>query len=222
MIRSIFATLLGMSLLLFGMPAVSCAADALLADIQRTYDAMQRFSGDFTQELQHLESGSVERRQGVLIFEKPLRIRWETAAPYTELLLATDNEVWDYLPDEEVAYRYGLDVVEDSSSILKVITGQSRLDTDFDVEREADRDGLVVYRLYPKNPTTQLVEAVLQFEPTTKLLRQAEIVDFYGNTNRITFTRLTPGAKIPAGTFRFTPPEGISVEDRRGQPMEQH
>ena len=222
MIRSIFATLLGMCLLLAGMPSTVAAADAMLTDIQRTYDAMQRFNGEFTQELQHLESGGVERRQGVLTFEKPLRIRWETAEPFTELLLATDNDVWDYLPDEEVAYRYGLDVVKDSSSILKVITGQSRLDTDFDVEREADRDGLAVYRLYPKNPTTQLVEAVLQFDPSTKLLRQAEIVDFYGNTNRITFTRMTPNAKIPAGTFQFTPPEGISVEDRRGQPIEQH
>ena len=221
MIRSIFVTLLGLCLLV-GTPVTSAAADAMLADIQRTYDTMQRFSGDFIQELQHLESGAVERREGVLVFEKPLRIRWETKAPFPELLLATDNEVWDYLPDEEVAYRYGLDVVKDSSSILKVVTGQSRLDTDFDVEREADRDGLIVYRLYPKNPTTQLVEAVLQFEPSTKLLRQADIVDFYGNTNRITFTKLTPNVNIPANAFRFTPPDGISVEDRRGQAMEQH
>lgn len=67
----------------------------------------------------------------------------------------------DYLPDEELAYQYSPEVVHDSRSIIQVITGQSRLDKDFTVEAEPDDNGLAVLRLYPKDPSPQLVEALL-------------------------------------------------------------
>ena len=40
-----------------------------------------------------------------------------------------------------------------------------------------------------------------------------EILDFYGNTNEVALTSLTPDASIKAGTFQFTPPQGITVEN---------
>ena len=191
------------------------AADPLIAEIQNTYEKMKTFTGSFTQELKHRETGSTERRTGTLIFKKPLSVRWETVSPFPELLVINSNEVWDYLPDEELAYRHNRNVVHGSKSIIQVVTGQSRLDKDFDVEREADQNGLAVLRLYPKEPSTQLVEALLIVDPATKLLRSAETVDFYGNINRITFSRLTPNAPAPAESFTFTPPKGVTIEDRR-------
>ncbi len=191
------------------------AADPLIAEIQNAYEKMKTFSGSFTQELKHRETASSERRTGTLLFKKPLFVRWETASPFPELLVINTNEVWDYLPDEEVAYRHNHNAVHGSKSIIQVVTGQSRLDKDFDVEREADQNGLAVIRLYPKEPSTQLVEALLAVDPATKLLRSAETVDFYGNINRITFSQLTPNAPAPAEAFSFTPPKGVTVEDRR-------
>ena len=43
-------------------------------------------------------------------------------------MVITDKDVWDYLPDEELAYQYSPEVADDSRSIIQVITGQSRLD----------------------------------------------------------------------------------------------
>ncbi|MEG2005104.1 MAG: outer-membrane lipoprotein carrier protein LolA, partial [Bilophila sp.] len=162
-------------------------------------------------------SGSEESRKGVLDFEKPLNIRWETKAPHAELLVVTAQDVWDFLPDEELAYRYAPDVVQDSRSILQVVTGQTRLDKDFTVTPEKDQDGFAVLRLYPKEPSTQLVEAVLWVDTTTHLIKRAQILDFYGNTNEVTFSSLTPNAPIKPGTFQFTPPKGTTVEDLTNQ-----
>lgn len=201
-------------------PQASSASgsDPLVGAMQQRYQDLRSFSGEFTQTLTHQESGSVEQRKGTLIFQKPFRLRWETVKPDPELLVVTEKEVWDYLPDEELAYRYSPEVVQDSRSVIQVITGQSRLDKDFSVSRQKDENGLAVLRLYPKEPTPQLVEAVLWIDPQSKLIRRAQITDFYSNKNDIVFTGLTPGADAPSGAFAFTPPPGITVEDLKDNP----
>lgn len=200
-------------LLVSGMPASAAEPASIAEAMQKQYESMKSFTATFTQRLVHQESDSEETRKGILDFEKPLNIRWETKAPHAELLVVTAKDVWDYLPDEELAYRYAPEVVQDSRSILQVVTGQTRLDKDFSVESEKDQDGLAVLRLYPKEPSTQLVEAILWVDKTTNLIKQAQILDFYGNTNEVTFASLTPNAPIKADAFAFTPPKGTTVED---------
>ena len=129
------------ALLLISVGASHAAAPAITGEMQKKYESMQSFTAEFTQRLVHQESGSEETRQGTLAFQKPLRVRWETKAPHAELLVITDKDVWDYLPDEELAYQYSPEVVHDSRSIIQVITGQSRLDKDFTVEAEPDDNG---------------------------------------------------------------------------------
>lgn len=210
---------LGVAALLLLAPAAHAAepANILTSLIQKRYEAMHSFSAAFTQVLTHAESGAEERRTGRLLFAKPFRLRWETGAPGPETLVINEKEVWDYVPDEETAYRYAPEVAADSASLVKVVTGQSRLDQDFSVERQADENGLAVLRLYPKEPSAQVVEAVLWAEKTSGLIRRVRILDFYGNANDITFTRLTPDAPASDSAFRFTPPAGVEVEDLQGQ-----
>ncbi len=205
------------TLLLLSAGASFAAAPAITGEMQKKYETMQSFTADFTQRLLHQESGAEEVRQGTLSFQKPLRVRWETKAPHAELLVITDTEVWDYLPDEELAYQYSPDVVRDSRSIIQVITGQTRLDKDFSVESEPDDNGLAVLRLYPKDPSPQLVEAILWVNKDTKLIRKAQILDFYGNTNEVSLTGLKPDAAIKADAFQFAPPKGITVENLKDQ-----
>ena len=207
---SLFAC--AVSLLLASGPTFA-AAPGITAEMQQKYESMKSFTATFSQRLVHQESGSEEKRTGTLAFEKPLNIRWETNKPHAELLVVTSQQVWDYLPDEELAYQYSPDVVKDSRSIIQVVTGQSRLDKDFSVEAEPDEGGLAVLRLYPKDPTPQMVEAILWIDKNTKLIKKTQILDFYGNINEVTLETLTPNAAITPSTFQFTPPKGIEVEN---------
>lgn len=189
--------------------------------LQSAYAAMKGFRARFTQELTHQESGTTETRRGVLLFQKPLLVRWETETPNQELLLVTDKEIWNWLPDEELAYKYSLELARDSRSVIMVVTGQSPLNKDFDVERMPDEGGLIHLLLYPKDPAPQLTEAQLWLDPKTSLIKRALVMDFYGNTNQITFDSLTPDAPLQASDFAFTPPAGTEVEDHTdgSQPM---
>ena len=212
-LRILFCAFLILGLFVQGASAADISAT--VKNMQTAYAGMQSFRADFTQQLLQRESGVVEKRQGVILFQKPLRVRWETAEPHAELLMVTDKEIWNYLPDEELAYRYSRALAEDSRSLIQVITGQSALSRDFDVEsaQSADDGNLVHLLLYPKEPTTELTEAQIWLDPSTSLIRRVMVMDFYGNSNTLELQNLKPHASVADKDFQFTPPRGTEVED---------
>lgn len=191
----------------------------ILNKTQEAYASMQTFRADFIQKLTQKETGTEQDRQGSIVFKKPLFVRWETAAPNAELLLVNDREIWNYLPDEELAYRYSREIAEDSRSVIQVITGQSSLDKDFDVQNiDSEKGGLLHLVLFPKEPSTEMTEVQLWIEQSSGLIRRARIMDFYGNTNDIELVKIKAGAAVADSDFKFTPPEGVEVEDHIERP----
>ena len=205
----IFALTAGLILM-----AAAAQASDIANTIQARYEKLRTFSATFEQTLTHKESGSVEKRQGNLLFQKPLLIRWQTDKPHEETLVVTNKEIWDYLADEEIAYRYPLELVRDSRTIIQVITGQAALTKDFDVKEAGTENGLAKLHLYPKEAAPQMVEALLWVEPATGYIRRASIIDFYGNSNDVRFTQFKPDTSLKASDFTFTAPKGVEVEDR--------
>lgn len=193
----------------------SVRADDLTQMIQRHYSGMTSFAADFAQTLTHKESGSVEKRRGKLLFAKPLRINWQTSSPRAERLVITNKSIWNYIPDEAIAYRYNPNLIQGATTILQVITGQADLMRDFDVKRVGLENSLQHLKLYPKNPTTQLVEADIWVDPLSGVIRKSKSVDFYGNGNAIEFTSYKENISVRDSAFAFTPPKGVEVEDRR-------
>ena len=194
--------------------AATAQASDIANTIQARYEKLRTFSATFEQTLTHKESGSVEKRQGSLLFQKPLLIRWQTDKPHEETLVVTNKEIWDYLADEEIAYRYPLELVRDSRTIIQVITGQAALTKDFDVKEAGQENGLAKLHLYPKEAAPQMVEALLWVEPATGYIRRASIIDLYGNSNDVRFTQFKPDTSLKASDFTFTAPKGVEVEDR--------
>lgn len=200
----------------------SFAADAgLINKIQSAYKQINAFEADFDQTLTHRESGSKEKRKGRIAFQKPLLIRWETAKPHEETLVVNSKEVWDYLPDEKLAYRYGPEVAQDSRSIIQVLTGQARLDKDFDVKRLGSENGLAKLQLFPRDPGPQMVEATVWVDPASGAIQRANVIDFYGNSNDVAFRSFKPQSGLDSGRFRFKPPKGTEVEDRVGEKVQE-
>jgi len=189
--------------------------NTLVQEVQRAYKAMDAFQAGFTQKLSHRESNSFEVHDGDLLFKKPLFVRWETARPEAELLIINNKEIWHYLPDEKLAYRYAPEFAETSHTFIRVLTGQARLDQDFSVEDAGKEEGLLHLRLYPKAPTQQMVEAGIWIDPASHLIKKAIALDFFGNSNEVAFTKLNTKVKLEEKSFGFTPPKGVVVEDRR-------
>jgi outer membrane lipoprotein carrier protein len=202
------------SLLLSLFLVAPAVAASVVDSLQERYASIASMSLEFTQTLTHKESGGVEKRSGLLQFKKPLLVRWETRRPTPELLLVGKDCIWQVFPTEELATKYALSMAQDSRSIIRVVTGQARLDQDFIVEEEGREDGLVRLRLYPKEPTPSLVEALLWVDADAGLIKKIRIYDFYGNENEIAFSKQSIDAALAGFLFTYTPPKNYEVEDK--------
>ncbi len=212
--RRIFPLFFLVLLCSVAVPARAADIPAVLEKVRGVYANMKDFRAEFEQRLLQRESGLEEVRGGVLLFRKPLFVRWETRTPGPELLVVTEKEIWNYLPDEELAYRYPRAMAEDSRSLLRVVTGQSSLDRDFNVEpAQQDRDGLLHLLLTPREPTTELSEAQIWIDTKSFLIRRVSITDFYGNVNTVELKEVKINAGLRDSDFQFTPPRGTEVED---------
>lgn len=209
------------------LPAFAGAAEAIQAQdlpdlIQKRYETLKTFQADFTQELTNVASGEVQKRAGKIWFRQPSQVRWETTAPEKELLVVGPKFAWDYIPDEELAIKYGVTALLDSKTILRFLSGQANIKEDFVVRTEwpgADEvrakwgNDLTVLQLVPKEAEPGMVLAFVGVEPKTGLLRQVMIVDFYGNGNEVTLSNVETDVDLAEEMFTFTPPEGTQVED---------
>ena len=193
----------------------STIGEPTIGELLRVYKIMTSYRAEFTQVLTHKESGSSEHRSGTLLFKKPFLVRWETYPPYAELHIISDRDIWNYLPDEHLAYKYPPEAAKDLHPFVRVLTGQARLDQDFYVQEEGREEGLIRLRLYPIEPTQQITEALIWIDPKTHLIQGARSLDFFGNANEVRFTGLHPNIPLKDADFSFTPPPNTTIEDRR-------
>ncbi len=208
-----------LSLLISGFVLSCCMvsgamADSLVSGLQKKYDGITSMKSEFSQTLTHKESGAKEARKGTLLFKKPLLVRWVTSAPEEELLIVGKDVIWNVFPDEEVAYKYPVSLAQDNHSILQVVTGQARLDEDFTVKNMGKENGLVKLHLLPHEPVQSLVEAYFWVDPESSLIKRFLIIDFYGNTNEISFSNHKLGVSTSDKDFTFALPKGMLLEDR--------
>lgn len=223
----LFATCAISVCLLFTTLGAVAHSDAIPLDelpdaIQNKYNDMKTFSADFVQELTNVASGESEERKGVIWFEQPSLVRWETRSPEKEILVLGPDDAWDYFEDDGVAFKYRVASLLDSKTILRFISGQANIKEDFYIKTEwAGAEGVrkkwgkgyTILQLTPKEPEPGMVQAYIGVEPDSGLLRQVMIIDFYGNGNEIRLSNVKQGIEIEPEVFFFTPPEGVQVED---------
>lgn len=196
------------------LPAHSAGeTSALLAAMQQKYESIQTFRAHFTQVLTNTASREKERRSGRVALKKPRHIRWETLEPEKELLVASEDVVWDYFAEEQTAYKYHAAEILDSKTMLHFLDGTARLDKDFEVVNAGQEEGLTRLDLTPKEPEPGLVQASVWVHPTSYLIERISMVDFYGNENLVAFSGTVLNPPLDDALFSFTPPEGVDVFD---------
>lgn len=197
------------------MPSICYSVDSTtISSLEKFYGELKGFNADFTQILEHKESGSREIRQGKLSFKKPLLIRWQTTPPHEETLVVSEKEIWDYLPEEKIAYRYNPEIVQDSRSIIQVLTGQAPLAKDFDIKDGGLDKGNQKLILYPHEPVPSMVEATLWVNPQNGQIQRTRITDFYGNINDVSLSNFKSNPRFGSTEFNYQPPKGVEIEDR--------
>lgn len=198
-------------------PARAQEPSALTAAMQRRYETLSTFEAAFSQTLVNAASGESRTRTGTIRFKRPSLIRWQTMTPEPELLVVGAQDVWAWYELEQTAYRYTVEQVLDSRTMLRFISGNARLDEDFWVEDQGDDAGLRRLHLMPRKAEPSMVEATVWVDPSSTVMTRIEIVDFFGNTNAVILENMVFDVQLPAEVFAFAPPQGADVFDNRGK-----
>lgn len=207
---------------LLGVPQAALAAsktqDVLVA-VQKKYESVKGLSADITQVLTNASSGKVENRTGTLKFQQPALIRWKTLTPEPELLVVGKEKVWEYFPEEETAYVYERKQVIGSKTMLRFLSGQARLDEDFAVSLVDEKGASVKLELVPNEPEPNLVQAFVWVDTQNWLLERVQLIDFFGNVNDVTMSKVQENPSFVQDDFRFTPPKGTELVTNPAQPQ---
>lgn len=194
----------------------SALAQDLPDKVQKRYDALKSFQADFDQELTNAATREVEKRTGVINFQNPGLVRWETLTPEKQLLVVGKESVWDFIESENQVIRYRTDQAFTSKTMIRFLSGQANLKEDFKVVDQGQDQGLNKVKLIPKEPEPGLVLAYLWVDGEGTV-KHVFLVDFYGNGNLVKLKNFEPGIKHSADTFSFSPPKGVTVLDNTKQ-----
>jgi len=200
--------------LILALTGVWCAHASDLTDqIQKRYDTLQSFRGYFLQKLTNASSREVQERLGTITFVRPRFIRWETTSPEQELLIIGKDTVWEYFPEEETVYRYSVEQVLSSKTMIRFLSGEANLKEDFTV-KDLGMDGEYRHlKLVPKEPEPNLVEGEVWVRPGQDMLEKIKLVDFFGNVNELELTGLELDVPVDPKEFTLVPPKGTEIVD---------
>lgn len=190
---------------------VCAQADDLTDRIQKRYDTLQSFRGFFLQRLTNASSREVQERLGNIAFVRPRFIRWETTSPESELLIIGKDTVWEYFPEEETVYRYTVEQVLGSKTMIRFLSGEANLKDDFTVQ-DMGMDGEFRHlKLIPREPEPNLVEGDVWVRPGQDIMEKIRLVDFFGNVNELELTGLELDVPVDEKEFELVPPKGTEI-----------
>ncbi len=191
-------------------PAAAGDLETALARLQSRYEATRTMRSRFTQTVESPTlAGSLEAT-GMVLFEKPNKMRWTYLAPDPQIIVGDGTDLWIYQPDLEQVIRTPLSTAFQSRTPLTFLGGLGSVERDFDAKLLGQTDTTWELELDPKGDA-ELGVLVIVLRKSDASLAEARITDAVGTTTRLHFTDEERNVDVDPGEFRFEPPDGVDV-----------
>lgn len=153
---------------------------------------------------------------GTFSFLRPSRFRFEYQKPFPQVIVADGQTLWLYDADlEQVTARKQAQALGSTpAALVATATDLASLQKDFNLEAQAEEQGLQWVLATPKNHdnTVQSVRMGLRGEVGNVSLAKLEILDAMGQRSVLSFEAFSANpAQLGGGVFQFVPPKGVSV-----------
>ncbi len=200
---------------------VSVASASSLETLETFLKSTKSGRADFTQVVTPpAKSGQVTVRSktstGQFSFIRPTRFRFDYIKPFAQVIVADGQTLWLYDADlEQVTARKQAQALGSTpAALVATATDLSVLQKEFNLEAQADAEGLQWVQATPKNreSTIQSVRMGLRADGAQVSLSKLEIFDAMGQRSVLSFGRfeINP-ASLSASQFNFVTPKGVSV-----------
>ncbi len=149
-----------------------------------------------------------QQSSGVVAISRPGKLRWEIQKPYPQLVVGDGEKVWIHDPElQQVTVRKAGQAIGGSPAAL--LSGSNELEKNFTLKEAGEAEGMAWVEATPKANDSGFERVRLGFSGND--LKTMELLDSFGQTTLIRFSRIEKNLALPASTFRFTPPAGADV-----------
>ena len=214
------AALLG----LFGVVELSCqpsgsgkpgsSAPSLHELAQRVdshYNRLHSLKAEFTETFSGM--GMQRSESGMLLLQKPGRMRWNYSSPAGKVFLLDGKYAWFYKSGDPQVQRIEAKKLDDFRSPLRYLLGHAQLEKEMvHLTLSAAPSGEFALSGQPKGQENRVsrVQLTVTSEGAIKAI---EVDEIDGAVTRFTFEDEQANAPIAANEFHFTPPQGVPVVD---------
>ena len=188
-------------------------AGAGVDSLNAFFSQVKTLRADFIQYRTDQQGRVVQESKGILLLQKPGKVRLEYSTPYKQLYVADGEKIWSYDPDLEQAIVKKMDSAIGDTPIL-LLSGHSDLEKSFNIrelEQGKDRQSLDWVELTPKRPEAAFERVRIAFTRKNRELRIMELEDALGFSTFMEFHNVERNITHAFNAFRFTPPKGVDV-----------
>ena len=108
--------------------------EAMIADIQASFDKTKTMTATFTQETFNKGFGRKTTSKGKMYLEKPAKMRWEYEEPEGLLMVIDGKKLWHYDPEDNTAYFDNLEGYLHNKSPALFLAGEEPLENLFNID----------------------------------------------------------------------------------------
>lgn len=195
--------LLGFSMSMFGF--AQTAAQALTQQLGQG----NNIEADFVQYLLDASGSRLQETRGHMILAQPNQFWWQTEDPFAQLLVSNGDQLWIYDEDLEQVTVQKLDPQRTNTPALLLSGNSKDIGAEFNVVMQRGDQGLVFYRLTPKDPESLYQSLRINFK-NNKLL-EMQIEDAMHQKTSLSFSNVVINPPIDASLFEFEVPENVDI-----------
>ena len=190
------------------------SAEAILAEVEETYDAARSFRADFVQQLTVPLLGSTQTSRGEIYQRKPDRFLMKFTDPAGDVLVADGEFFWMYYPSSDptqvirAAMTEGAEQADLQRQFLS--NASERYVVTLAGEENVEGRPAHVLTLVPKTPSQYRLIKVW-VDQQDHLVRRFEMTEENQSVRRLDLRDIQLNTALPDDLFRFTPPAGAQV-----------
>lgn len=197
------------TLLVAALAASPLFAEAGAIDqLHRFLQSTRTLKAEFAQSVIARNGRKPQNSSGVVAISRPGKLRWEIQKPYPQLVVGDGEKIWIYDPElQQVTVRKAGQAIGGSPAAL--LAGSNELEKNFTLSEAGEADGLAWVEATPKAADSGFEKVRLGFAGSD--LKAMELLDSFGQTTLVRFSKLERNPALPAASFKFTAPAGVDV-----------
>ncbi|HSU78308.1 MAG TPA: outer membrane lipoprotein chaperone LolA, partial [Burkholderiales bacterium] len=189
--------------------SIPIAAGAASLERYKTFlNGTQSARAQFEQKVYDRDGKLTQESRGSFVFQRPGRFRWVYDKPADQVIVGDGQRVWIYDRQlNQVTVRKLTAALGSTPAAL--LSGGAGVEKSFELSDAGEKDGLEWIEAKPRDSDAGFARVRMGFDKES--LQAMELTDNFGQTTRLTFSKLVRNPQVNPNEFRFDPPKGADV-----------